>query len=123
MKWFAKRFRYTRELQDRTREQDQEIHVYELIVKAQKELLEEYELLGTKYTKLTLNEAHELFSACVDYHRILKMLVVGDPVQERVLPLFDKYDIKVDRNAVVDQVIREAERYAADASRRSDTDK
>lgn len=104
MKWLLKRFNYTRQLERRVRELDQEGRTLDLIVDVQSEIIDEYREIETQFTKLTLDEAHELFSACVDYQRALGMAGAADPVQHRIIPIMEKYGITIDRNTLADDV-------------------
>lgn len=107
MRWLAQRFNYTRELEKRVRELKQENHAFEIIQRSQAEIIGEYQVLKTGLTKLTLDEAHELLSACVDYQRALIMVSAPDPVQHRIIPIIDKYGITIERNTLADEVTDE----------------
>lgn len=107
IQWFLKRFTYTRELEARVREQNQMFHAYEIIKRSQAEVISEYQILETGLTKLTLDEAHELLSACVDYQRALIMVSAPDPVQHRIIPIIEKYGITIERNTLADDVTDE----------------
>lgn len=104
MKWFLQRFKYVRELEDAYRENRRDIISLE---QTGKWLRKEIEDRHIKYTKLTLDEAHEVFSACVDYQRALRMVGVADPVEYRILPIMDKYDITIERNTIADEATDE----------------
>lgn len=107
MKWLAKRFNYTRALEKRVRELSQEAHAFEIIQRSQAEIIGEYQVLETGLTKLTLDEAHELLSACIDYQRALIMVSAPDPVQHRIIPIMDKYGVTIERNTLADEVTDE----------------
>lgn len=109
MRWLAKRFKYTRELEKRAREQSQEIHAHEVIENILREVIVDWEETETTFSKMTLSELEEIMSACVDYHRALRTLGAGDPVQHRILPIMEKYGIAIERNTAVDRVIDEFE--------------
>lgn len=123
IQWFLKRFTYTRELEARVREQNQIMHALEVIKRTQKGIISEWEETETTFSKMTLSELETVMTACVDYQDILKRLVVGDPIEPRITSIFEKYNITWERNTLVDKVIEEAEEYAKNAVRRSDTDK
>lgn len=103
-KWIPQRFRYTRELENKALEQHQEIHIREIIERSQKEVIGEYQEMHVKYNKLTLDEAHTLFSCVVDYQRALKTLSAADPIEHRVVSIMDKYGIVMERNPVNESI-------------------
>lgn len=111
MKWFAMRFKYTKELRESHREVVLENCHLIGTNEWQSEMLDEYRTKEVRYMKLTLDEAETLFGACVDYQRALKTLNAGDPVQARILPIMEKYNITIDRNTVVDGVIEEYRKF------------
>jgi phosphoribosylamine-glycine ligase len=105
MKWLAKRFWYTRQL-------EMEIRVCHTIWNQLEEEIMALRTRRTEFSKMSLDELEEVLSACVDYQRCLVRLGVGDPVQNRVLPIFEKYNIVVERNTATDALIEEAKMYA-----------
>lgn len=107
MKWLLKRFNYTRELENAVREKERELQTLDKGIDLFKKIIDEYRVMETEFTKLTLEEAHELFSACVDYQRALTMLHSADPVQDRILPIMEKYNITIQRNTLADDVTPE----------------
>lgn len=124
MKWLAKRFRYTRELQKKVRELDNEVRILEVIKGGQQGIIKEWENIETQFSRMTLGELEIVMTGIVDYQRALKSLFAADPVQERVAPIFKKYNVTWERNTLVDTVIKEAEEYARqNAERRSSDDK
>jgi hypothetical protein len=124
MKWLARRFGYTRELSDRVRELGNEVRMLEVIKRGHEGIIGEWEQTETTFSKMTLTELETVLTALVEYHDILSTrLMVGDPVEAKIVGIFEKYDITYERNTLVDKVIKEAEEYAKNASRRSTDDK
>lgn len=114
MKWILKRFRYVRDLEESRRELTLERAHHFGKIDMLNEMLDEYRAKQVRFSKLTLDEAETLFSSVVEYHRALRLLNVGDPVQHRILPIMGKYNITVERNTVVDKVIDEFEEFLSD---------
>jgi hypothetical protein len=109
MKWFLKRFKYTRELEEAVREKDYELDAMDHGLSLYRRIIDDYREMETAFTNLTLADAHDLFAACVDYQNALKMLVAADPIQNRIIPIMDKYGIKIERNTLADDVVEGAE--------------
>jgi ABC-type uncharacterized transport system ATPase subunit len=103
IKWIPQRFKYTRELEDGVCELNNAVRMLEVIQNGQNGIIGEYQEMQVKYNKLTLDEAETLFAAVVDYHTALKK-VAADPVQNRILPIMEKYGITVERNKAVDNL-------------------
>lgn len=123
MKWLARRFKYTRELSDRVRELTNEGRALEVIKRGQEGIISEWEETQTTFSKMTLAELEVALTALVEYHDILSTrLMVGDPVEHKITGIFKKYGITYERNTLVDKVIKEAEEYAKNVSRRSTDD-
>lgn len=101
MKWLLKRFKYVRDLEDHRRTYVRWYGELESEHKYATEALRKQ--LEIDHAKLTLDEAADLLSACVDYHEALKSLNAADPIQGRVLKIFEKYGIKIIRNTVADE--------------------
>lgn len=118
-KWLAKRFRYTRELQDTVRMNDKEIRAFELIKKSQASLIDELENAKNNFSKMTLSELEQILMACIRYQEILKRFSLADPVERKVLPILEKYGITWEKNTLVDTVLKEAQNYAKNSGRRS----
>lgn len=112
MKWLLKRFKYVRELEDRVRELGQEVHAHEVIEKFQKEIISDWEDTETNFSRMNLGELEVIMTSIVEYQRCLQMLHAADPIEARVAPIFEKYNITWERNTLVDRVIKEAEEYA-----------
>jgi len=101
MKWLLQRFKYVRDMEEHKRlyirwygDLESESNYLRDTLKKQLEI---------DHAKLTLDEAADLLSACVDYHEALKSLNAADPIQHRVLKIFEKYGIKILRNTVADE--------------------
>lgn len=107
MRWLLRQFNYTRQLERRIHELELDVSAIESITGIQSEIIDEYREMETQLTKLTLDEAHELFSACVDYQRALMVVHAPDPVQYRIIPIMEKYGITIDRNTIADEVTPE----------------
>lgn len=98
MKWLAQRFQYTRDLEKKDRLHvmiEDGLHATNGILE---EILEEYRVRKTEFSQMTLDEIQALLSACVDYHEALHSLSAADPIQDRVLHIFEKYNIQIIRN-------------------------
>lgn len=101
IEWLLKRFKYVRALEDHRRTY---VRWYGMLEKQYEYLNEVYQKqLEIDHAKLTLDEAADVLSACVDYHEALQSLGAADPIQSRVLEIFEKYGIKVLRNEVADE--------------------
>lgn len=106
-KWLARRFKYTRELAEAVRELKHEVEALYIGLEVLEKDTLALEQTQTTFSKMTLRELETVMAACVDYHKILNRLKVGDSVQPRILPIFEKYNVKIERNVVADDVSEE----------------
>lgn len=110
-KRIARLFQYTRDLEHRD-------GINKIIVRELQREVGRLQELESKFSKMTIEELEEILTACVDYQGCLKRLRAGDPIQHRVLPIFKKYNVKVERNTATDEVIEEAKAWAKEQTRK-----
>jgi hypothetical protein len=96
MKWFARRFKHTRELERERRllrrqltaRQDSEIVLTTLF-----DIVDDQRV---QWGKMELKEVEVVLTALVEYRRALHFIGCPDPILSTVFPIFEKYNIKVD---------------------------
>ncbi len=98
MKWFARRFKHTRNLERQVRKVTYELDGAISTIDVLEALLRDCQERRMNLGKATLTEVESLLTVTVDYHKALASLAAADPIQHRVLPIFEKYNIKVIRN-------------------------
>lgn len=100
-RWLARRFKHVRDLEFQSRRSTYALDCSTATVNVLEDLLRDCQKRQIKFGKITLEEVEILLSATKDYHRCLSQLYAADPIQNRVLPIFEKYNIRVVPNTMV----------------------
>lgn len=118
-RWFARRFKYVRDLERLHRKDEHALDAMISTVDVLEALLKDCQQRRMEIGKMTLEECETLLTGVVDYQRCLRLLAAADPVQDKVLPIFEKYNIKVVRNTRGDILSGSKERTTKEVPKRS----